>query len=162
MWIRMIPPKWAHEKMGLYSGSWSTQLDRCWESDDGYSVSSRLIRTDWGNVEHVTIQRLCGGGDIPWSEKQRIKNELFGEKRAAIEVFPAEKNLVDVCDIYHLWVLPKDFVIPFGLHPKRDPQGKPVQRGYGADFNAEEMQKWIESPERIGFMRERYSDNGDT
>ena len=26
-WHKSIPPKAAHEKLGLYSGSWSTQMD---------------------------------------------------------------------------------------------------------------------------------------
>ena len=27
-WHKSIPPKAAHEKFGIYSGSWSTQMDR--------------------------------------------------------------------------------------------------------------------------------------
>jgi DNA gyrase subunit A len=51
-------------------------MDRYWESDDGYHVGSRLIRTDWGVVEHVTIGRMgLVGGDIPWAVKQEIKEE---------------------------------------------------------------------------------------
>lgn len=53
--------------------------------------------------------------DITWSEKQRIKNEIFGEERLAIEVFPAKSNLVNEVNMYHLWVMPKGFSLPFGL-----------------------------------------------
>lgn len=86
-----------------------------------------------------------GSRDIPWSVKQEIKNELVGERRVAIEVFPAQKNLVDICDVYHLWVLPKDFKLPFGIHPTRDPQGKPVERGY--DYNLDEIQAYLKERE---------------
>lgn len=72
--------------------------------------------------------------------------ELFGSRSVAIEVFPAKKNLVDVADVYHLWVLPKDYQLPFGIHPTRDPQGSPVQRGY--DFNMADVMAWNNSPER--------------
>ena len=146
-WHKSIPPKAAHEMLGLYSGSWSTQMDRYWESNDGFAVSSRQIRTAWGTVEHVAINRMNGNSrDVPWAIKQQIKDELFGSRRVAIEVYPSQKNLVDACDVYHLWVLPKDFVLPFGIHPTRDPQGKPVERGY--DFSLEDAVAWTESEER--------------
>lgn len=149
-WYKTPPPKFVHKKLGLYQGVWMPYLDRCWESDDGYSVMSRQIRTTWGTVEHVTIERMKSFGDIPWSVKQEIKNELFGNNRIAIEVFPAEKNLVDVMDVYHLWVLPKDFRMPFGIHPSKDVQCKPVERGY--DFDMDIVREWIESPERLALL----------
>lgn len=154
-WIKCVPPKVLHKNFGIYQGIWMPQMDRYWESDDGYNVMSRAIRTEWGVVEHVTIKRTDGGlwsGDIPWAVKQEIKEELFGVRSTAIEVFPAKKNLVDVVDVYHLWVLPKDFRLPFGIHPHRDPQGDPVERGY--DYDLEECRKWTESPERKALVGE--------
>ena len=153
-WYKCISPKYCHEQLGMYTGKWLPQMDRCWESDDGYSVMSRKIRTEWGVVEHVTIQRMNGlfGGDVPWAIKQEIKEELFGIKTTAIEVFPTRKNLVDVCDVYHLWILPEGFSLPFGIHPTRDPNGVPVYRGY--DFNLEAVQSWVNSPERRELLGE--------
>ncbi len=148
-WYKCIPPKLLHNKFDLYQGVWMPQMDRYWESDDGFNVMSRAIKTEWGVVEHVTIKCSQGGfwsGDIPWAVKQEIKNELYGIRATAIEVFPEQKNLVDVCDVYHLWVLPKDFKLPFGIHPYRDVQCDPVERGY--DYNLEECKRWVESPER--------------
>ena len=149
-WHKVIPPKYVHETLGMYAGEWMPHMDRCWESDDGYSVMSRKIRTDWGVVEHVTIQRMSGWGDIPWAVKQAIKDELFGARCTAIEVFPDMKKLVDVCDVYHLWVLPEGFKIPFGIHPTRDPKCQPVYRGY--DFNLVIAKEWVDSPERKALM----------
>lgn len=147
-WHKGIPPKKAKEVIP-YQGVWMPQMDRYWESDDGYAVMSRQIRTEWGVVEHVMISRMGkfgAGGDIPWAVKQEIKNEVFGIRATAIEVFPAVKNLVDVCDVYHLWVLPKGFKLPFGIHPTRDTQGDPVERGL--DYNMDEVLAWVNSPER--------------
>lgn len=155
-WIKCIPPKQVHEQFGVYRGAWMPQMDRYWESDDGLSVMSRLLKTAWGPVEHVTIKTMVGGmfsGDIPWALKQEIKDELFGVRAAAIEVFPAKKHLVDVCDVYHLWVLPKGFEIPFGIHPYKDPQCQPIERGY--DYNVVEVQEWTNSPEREAIMAMR-------
>lgn len=140
-WIETLSPAQLHDQFGLYhDGGWNSQMDRCWIDDKRtYCVTSRLLRTDLGKVEHVCITRHTddikncfssdGSRDIPWSEKMRIKNELFGEKRLAVEVFPTQKRLVDVCDCYHLWVFEKGFELPFGIHPK-DKQPKPVRRGY--------------------------------
>lgn len=156
-WIKCIPPKKVQEEFGnVYQGIWMPQMDRYWESDDGWSVMSRLLKTKWGQVEHVTIKHMVGGfwsGDVPWALKQEIKDELFGIRAVAIEVFPARKNLVDAADVYHLWVLPKGFEIPFGIHPYRDVQCDPVERGY--DYNVVEVQEWTESPEREAIMSAR-------
>ena len=132
-WIKSVPPKMLHDKLGIYQGLWLPEMDRCWLSkEDHIQVCSRLIRTKIGKVEHVTIAKhgisADGSGDIPWAEKMEIKNELFGENRAAVEVFPKENNLVDVCDVYHLWVFDKAFEMPFGIHPKE--YTKAINRGY--------------------------------
>ena len=139
VWKETISPKYLHDTTGVYHG-WMKNMDRCWDSDDGFQVLSRLLITPWGKVEHATIQIrqgiddehfLSGNGEreISWAVKQEIKNELFGENRVAIEVYPKQKNLVDVCDVYHLWIFPKDFNLPFGIHPTKDPQSRIVNRG---------------------------------
>ena len=70
-WHKSIPMKYLHDQYGLYNGTWSAQMDRYWESDDGFTVSSRQIKTEWGVIEHVTITRINDAdGDIPWAVKQ--------------------------------------------------------------------------------------------
>lgn len=138
IWKETIPPKFLHDTYGVYRGSWMPQMDRCWMSDDGIQVTSRLLMTEWGKVEHAAITltdgfTVNGEGDLPWSTKMEIKNELFGEDRLAIEVYPKVKNLVDVMDVYHMWVFPKDFSLPFGIHPTRDRQAKWINRGCPKD-----------------------------
>lgn len=151
IWHKCLPPKMIQREFDLYCGIWNPQLDRCWESEDGFSVMSRKIRTDWGTVEHVSIHRMSGNTqDITWADKQAIKNELFGDRLTAIEVFPDKKSLVDVTDVYHLWILPKDFKLPFGIHPTRDPQCTPVERGY--DYDLEEVKAWVDSDIRKKIM----------
>lgn len=139
IWKETLSPAYMHEHYGVYQGIWMPQMDRCWMSDDNIQVLSRLLMTKWGKVEHVTITMPCamtskGESDIPWDVKMQIKNELFGENRLAIEVFPKEKNLVDISDVYHLWVFPKEFDLPFGIHPTRDEQGRWIKRGFPKDI----------------------------
>ena len=135
-WIKAVTPKQLNELTGVYKGQWMPEMDRCWiREEDQVMVCSRLLRTKWGNVEHVTITRglkdniltIDGSSGFTWAEKQQIKNELFGDNRDAVEVYPKESKLVDTADVYHLWVFDKKFEMPFGIHPK---QFKPaVKRG---------------------------------
>lgn len=137
--VKAIPPKMMHEQFGLFQGQWMPEMDKCWvDYDRGYDVCSRMIYTkQWGNVEHVTITKIhedgepiiaCGGEKpIGWAEKMQIKNELFGEDRFAIEVYPKQDKLVDVSDVYHLWVFNKKYDMPFGIHPTE--YRKAINRG---------------------------------
>lgn len=79
-WIETITPKQAVEELGVPYHGWMREMDRAWISEDQkYSVMSRLLRTEWGKVEHVTITaaegvgRSDGSGDIPWAVKMEIK-----------------------------------------------------------------------------------------
>lgn len=49
-----------------------------------------------------------------WRHLQRIKNELVGYDREAMELYPAESRLVDTNNQYHLFVLPEGRAFPFG------------------------------------------------
>lgn len=109
-WIREPSP--ADQK---YGSGWCREMDRCYRQGRKYLVMTRKIMTSWGTVEHACIRNV-DNSDIPWAEKQRIKNELFGDKVTAIEVYPSKNRLVDEAGMYHLWVLPEGFELPFGLH----------------------------------------------
>ena len=157
-WVKGVPPKMLKDRFGAYSSKggrvgWHGEMDRCWiDNEKDICVCSRLIRTRLGKVEHVTISRgtgTCdGSGEVSWSEKMRIKNELFGENRFAIEVFPKQDNLVDVCDVYHLWVFDKKLEMPFGIAPKE--YQKAINRGYNVSY--EDIAAMVEDYKRYGKM----------
>jgi len=79
-----------------------------------YAVLVRPVPTQEGEVLHCAI-RTASNLEPPWRDKQRIKDELFGTERVAVEVMPARSNLVDEADMYHMWVLPEGASLPFGL-----------------------------------------------
>lgn len=83
-----------------------------------FSVMFFEVASEWGTIEHLMIRRHDMGTIVTWAEKQRIKDELIGPHRTAIEVYPAAADLVDDAPIYHLWVLPEAVRLPFGLHIK--------------------------------------------
>ena len=142
--VKAIPPKLLKDKGIAYQRgeSWNADMDRCWiDNENNICVTSRMIRTQFGNVEHVCItkgQGTCNGeGEITWSQKMQIKDMLFGENRFAIEVFPKHKKLIDVMDCYHLWVFDKKLEMPFGIGPGE--YQRAVNRGYcitECDYNA--------------------------
>jgi len=107
-WIGKPSPKSRHVGTG-----WFGELDRAYSNGE-YAVMTRQVSTEWGDVIHACIRHISST-DIPWAEKQRIKNELFGNSRTAIEVFPAESELVDEANMYHIWILPEGMKLPFTL-----------------------------------------------
>lgn len=102
--------------LGVGNG-WCRQLDKAWENGF-YAVMARDIETKWGKVTHLFITGK-DHADIPWFDKQVIKNKLVGYDKLAIEVFPPQEKLVDEANAYHLWVL-HDFEMPFGIHLLED------------------------------------------
>lgn len=155
-WVKGIPPRYMRDQFGLFSGGenrlgWHGEMDRCWmDNDENLCVCSRIIRTQFGNVEHVTISKGTGTndgtGEVSWAMKQQIKDELFGENRFAIEVFPKQKNLVDVCDVYHLWVFDKKVDMPFGI--SRSEYQKAINRGY--NVSEADLEKLMDDYKRTG------------
>ena len=112
-WIGQPSPKSRHVGSG-----WFGELNKSWvDAGYNYAVMAREVDTEWGKVTHACI-RNKENTDIAWSEKQRIKNELFGEESTAIEVFPANHDLVDAVNMYHIWILPKGMTLPFTIKQK--------------------------------------------
>lgn len=80
-----------------------------------YSVQISEVDTEWGMVLHLWVRRHDGAMPSSWSDLQRIKTESAGPERVAVQVFPSESGLVDSANMAHLWVLPENMVLPFGL-----------------------------------------------
>lgn len=62
---------------------------------------------------HLSIRHQQRKAIRDWRHFQRIKNELVGKQREAIEIFPPESLLVDGANQYHLWVLSMGDTTPF-------------------------------------------------
>lgn len=71
-------------------------------------------RTEWGPVDHLWIRRHDNKPLHDWRALQRIKESIVGD-RTAVEVYPQRGELVDDANFYHLWVLPEEMALPFGL-----------------------------------------------
>jgi hypothetical protein len=77
-----------------------------------YSVQQSL---DDAGVLHLWVRRHDGAMPSSWSDLQRIKDEVAGPERVAVQVFPARDDLVDQANLAHLWVYPAGHRLPFGL-----------------------------------------------
>ena len=72
-----------------------------------------------GKCDYITIKTHDKKEIRDWRHFQTIKNELCGENREAVEIFPSEKRLVDTANQYHLWVLPEGQMFPFGFDTRK-------------------------------------------
>lgn len=107
-WTEHAAPN--HLKIG---SGWFNEFTKVYENGD-YAVLIRTVKTDWGPFIHAAM-RNKENTDIPWREMQRIKNELFGPERIGVEVFPKESELIDAANMYHIWILPENMALPFGI-----------------------------------------------
>lgn len=94
-----------------------------------------------------------------WRDLQRIKNDIAGPEREAIELFPAERRLVDTSNQYHLWVLPAGEVMPVGFDKRvvSDDEGRMVVDGVvmGEDEVAAKIEALGIDPAVIAQARQR-------
>ena len=95
------------------TGGWLDEVHAVWKNHV-FAVLIRTVPTAWGDVQHAAIRNVSET-DIPWAAMQRIKDELFGADRLAVEVFPPRDELVDEANMYHLWILPEGMELPFTL-----------------------------------------------
>lgn len=104
-WERREFPK------GSAGSGWCAEIGEAY-SNGLYAV---LVRRLKAGAIHLAI-RTPSGLEPPWRDLQRIKNELFGAERFAVQVCPPESRLIDQADMYHLWVMPEGYAPGFGLH----------------------------------------------
>lgn len=72
--------------------------------------------TECGLVKQLQVSRHDRQPIRSWGDMQRVKNEIAGEDAVAVEVYPAQRDVVDHAHAYHLWILPPGRDLPFGLH----------------------------------------------
>lgn len=78
-----------------------------------YTVIARPV-DGWDGWLWLSIRRNDRRAVHDWRHLQRIKSEIAGPEREAVELYPAESRLVDTSNQYHLWVAPGGVRFPFG------------------------------------------------
>jgi hypothetical protein len=74
---------------------------------DGWCNNIFSVQTHESGPWIRVMVRRHDSGRVVWAEMQRIKNELFGENRIAIEVLPRQKDLVDSANMYWFFLVPE-------------------------------------------------------
>jgi hypothetical protein len=80
-----------------------------------YSVQLYRRETAHGDVTQLVVRRHDEEPVKGWDDLQRVKNELVGEERTAIEIYPPEDEVVDQAPLRHLFVLPRGQSAPFTI-----------------------------------------------
>lgn len=94
------------QRWGDFAGGWL---------NNRYSASLYWRETAWGLVGHLAIRRHDGAPVQGWDDLQRIKDEVAGPARVALEVYPPAEDVVAQANMRHLFVLPEGMEIPLTL-----------------------------------------------
>lgn len=103
-----------------------------------YTVHLRLLGDTFKNALWLSIRRNDRSAVHDWRHLQRIKNELVGKEREAIEIYPKESQLVDTANSYHLWVLDEGDSLPFGFKDGRTVATPDEAAEFGAEQRLED------------------------
>lgn len=100
--------RFAIKKGDIGSFGWTAQIVACHRNACFCVLERRLP----DGAVHLAVSSITEIRPT-WWEMQRIKDELAGKGRTAVEVYPPAHEVIDAADMYHLWVLPAD--LPYSL-----------------------------------------------
>jgi hypothetical protein len=85
-----------------------------------YTVTATPVDPEAGMAGwvHLSLKRNDRAAVRDWRHMQRLKNEVVGPEREAVELYPAESRLVDEANQYHLWVFPEGDQAPIGFEER--------------------------------------------
>lgn len=93
-----------------------------WFANDIYDCIVREME----QFTYLSIKRRDRLPIWKWQHLQQIKNDICGEEREAIQIFPAMSRIVDAANQYHLWVLKNGERVPIGFNGRLvDIEGQP-------------------------------------
>lgn len=93
-----LPPPWPTPTRSTVIGVWRSRdyLAVHYRQLDGHErLTVNSTRTDGGRWADA----------IPWDDLQRVKSECGLGARWAIELYPADGEVVDVASMRHLWLV---------------------------------------------------------
>jgi len=74
----------------------------------------QVLEGQRGGYRRLIVERIDGKDGIGWDDLQQLKNEYLGPHAVAVEVYPAELDVVNERNRRHLWEVPEGF-LPFTL-----------------------------------------------
>lgn len=67
-----------------------------------WCITDKLVNGIWWG--HLAVWRSDGKDGITWDQLQAVKNEVLGMDTVAVEIYPADCDLVNDVNRRHLWV----------------------------------------------------------
>jgi hypothetical protein len=114
---------WDWQELPIITAAGPLRRIRRAVRNDFWIVQFYDVMTELGPVVHLMIRSVAGafgydghGVEPSWRELQRIKDELCGPDAEAVQCYPRAADVTDEADMYHLFVLPPGWPLPFGLH----------------------------------------------
>ena len=106
--------KLSHEEC-LKAGGLPSRCHEAWCNHKHLVFLCHEVMPGLGTGLRLMVRRLDGQSVHSWCDLQCIKDELAGEERTAVEIYPPKSEIVDDANIYHLWVFPEGKHLGFGL-----------------------------------------------
>jgi hypothetical protein len=118
---RRAAARYIRKESAKYTDVWAEIPKKDWPDISSDPAPIAVFRNRWflvqvfeekGGIHRLSINRteISKGGqwaqDIRWEELQRIKDTLGYRNFDAVEVFPRERDVVNVANMRHLFVLP--------------------------------------------------------
>ncbi len=74
-----------------------------------------IMRNNQPGITWLSIKRIDIAPIHNWQHLQQIKNDICGEEREAVELYPAMSRIVDCENQYHIWVCPAGHILDVGF-----------------------------------------------
>jgi hypothetical protein len=142
----------------LYEATMQEAPVEVWQNDTYEVIVKRLDMEESASGDHLSIKRFDRAPIRNWRHFQQIKNEICGDEREAVELFPRESRIVDNANQYHLWVLPEGAEIPIGFSEGmvvRDPELVEEYNRMTPKGRQEPMQEGLTTGEAMNAEAER-------
>lgn len=112
--------------------SWERQINAIWKAQTGKKVflvqQRNFLSKDFGEMRHhivkkVDRKKLQQNGfmamrkseEPTYSEKLWALTSIGKWGRIALEVYPTESNVIDGANLYHMWEMESEEVLPFNI-----------------------------------------------
>jgi hypothetical protein len=116
--VGRTPGEWQEKPIGQELIDEFPQLRHCkhiW-FNNRVEVQVYECRSTIGGIVQLMIRRHFDLEELSWSEIQRIVRQLFGDVMALEMYPPASVEWHTEANVRVVWVMPLDWVSPFGLH----------------------------------------------
>ncbi len=112
--------------------SWERQIDQVWRLENQNSVKLYQIRffstKKFHNMTHICMKKVdikkfsenpieaaFNSEDPTYAERLEALKVCGRWKKTAVEVFPAQRNMIDGGNLYHIWEVQDEKCFPFDI-----------------------------------------------